>query len=262
MQDGVIVSNRNLSGGYHQVVFYAPAIAEKAGPGQFVHIRIARLRDRPLRRPFSINATCPASGTVTVTYKVVGEGTAVLSTLEAGVVCSLMGPLGHGFSPPGADALPVLITGGYGVAATYLITRQARNGGILLAGARSADDLILLDDYREAGFEVRVATDDGSAGMPGLVTGLIEPLLAEQAGRKLKFYACGPGPMLMALAARLPALGYPEAELSLDHLMCCGVGACFACVVKLKADNADGWRFSRSCSEGPVYRADAIYLGE
>ena len=85
-------------------------------------------------------------------------------------------------------------------------------------------------------------------------------VLSDYAGRKLHFYACGPMPMLLALARLLPELGYPESELSLDHLMCCGVGACFACVVKIKADNEDGFRYARTCSEGPVFRADQVYL--
>ncbi len=260
MNHGEIIRNRNLQGDYFQVEFFAPEIAVKAMAGQFTHVKIAALRDRILRRPFSINATDPEAGTVTVTYKIVGQGTEVLATLTPGMVCDLMGPLGNGFSAPVEDEIPVLLTGGYGVAATYLLTRSATRPGILLAGARTEADLILLDDYRASGFDVRAATNDGSAGIKGFVTDLLPQVLTEYAGMKLKFYACGPGPMLQALARILPEHGYPDAELSLDHLMCCGVGACFACVVKIKADNADGWRYARSCSEGPVFHASQIYL--
>ena len=260
MQNGEIIFNRELNAGYFHVSFYAPEIAAKARAGQFVHVKIANLRDRILRRPFSIENADPATGAVDVVYKVVGEGTAVLAECKSGTVCDLMGPLGNGFSDCPEDATPVLITGGYGVAATRLCA-SARQGGILLAGARSANDLLLLDDYRNLGYDVRVATNDGSAGSKGFVTGLLDELLKANPGRKFAFRACGPHPMLLALAKILPDAGYPEAELSLDHLMCCGVGACFACVVKLNDGNG-GWRFSRSCSEGPVFLAKDVYTGE
>ena len=260
MQNGEIIFNTPLGGGYFHVSFYAPEAAAGAAPGQFVHVRIADLRDRILRRPFSIEDADPVRGSVDVVYKVVGEGTRFLSKCAPGAVCDLMGPLGKGFSPCPDGATPVLVTGGYGVAATRLCAR-ACPGGILLAGARSRGDLLLLDDFRSFGYDVRTATDDGSAGRKGLVTQLLEELLAEAPGRKFAFRACGPHPMLMALARMLPQAGYADAELSLDHLMCCGVGACFACVVKVK-DGADGWRYARSCTEGPVFKAGEVYTGE
>jgi dihydroorotate dehydrogenase electron transfer subunit len=69
-------------------------------------------------------------------------------------------------------------------------------------------------------------------------------------------------PMLIALAKILQKDKTGSGELSLDHLMCCGVGACFACVVKVKADNEEGWRYARTCKEGPVFNAQDIYTGE
>ncbi|MDD5699235.1 MAG: hypothetical protein PHH77_11520, partial [Victivallaceae bacterium] len=96
----------------------------------------------------------------------------------------------------------------------------------------------------------------------GFVTELIAPVLETNKDKKIRFYACGPTPMLLALAKLLQETGYPDGELSLDHLMCCGVGACFACVVKVKADNEAGWRYARTCKEGPVFTAAEVYLGE
>jgi dihydroorotate dehydrogenase electron transfer subunit len=95
-------------------------------------------------------------------------------------------------------------------------------------------------------------------GRKGFVTDLLAPLMPELAGRKVKIYACGPHPMLMALARLMTDAGY-DGELSVDHVMCCGVGACFACVVKVKADNEDGWRYARTCREGPVFKAGDVY---
>ena len=76
-------------------------------------------------------------------------------------------------------------------------------------------------------------------------------------GKKYRFYACGPTPMLMAAGRMLCASGREDGELSLDHVMCCGVGACFACVVKVK--DGDTFRYARSCSEGPVFSAGEVY---
>jgi dihydroorotate dehydrogenase electron transfer subunit len=87
---------------------------------------------------------------------------------------------------------------------------------------------------------------------------MIPDVLNDYPESKLKFYACGPHGMLMALGQILLNMNM-DGELSLDHLMCCGVGACFACVVKIKADNSDGWYYARTCSEGPVFKASQVY---
>ena len=258
MRPGTIISNANFKEDYFRVEFYAPDIAATAQAGSFVHVRIANCADRILRRPFSICSTS-AEGMVTVIYKVVGAGTQVLSTLGAGVVCDLLGPLGVPFGPPQEDEIPILVGGGYGSAAMFMLSAVAKNRGVVLLGARNERDLILVDEYRARGFDVRLATDDGTAGMHGYVTGLIDPLLQEFAGKKLRFYACGPTPMLITLSKMMIERDYPEAEVSLDHLMCCGVGACFACVVKIKDANPDGFRYARTCSEGPVFKAAQVY---
>jgi dihydroorotate dehydrogenase electron transfer subunit len=260
MKIGEIVSNRVLQDLYYEVKFYVPEICQKTQAGQFIHVKIANLQDRILRRPFSI-ADVSDDGLLTVVYKIVGQGTEALSLLTPGTVCDLMGPLGKAYSMPEADEFPVIVAGGYGSAATYLIAKNSPAKGILLLGARSKNDLILTDKFADAGFDVRTSTDDGSKGHKGLVTELIPKVIEENKGKKIRFYACGPTPMLLALAKILQDSGYDDGELSLDHLMCCGVGACFACVVKVKADNEDGWRYARTCKEGPVFKAADVYTG-
>lgn len=262
MQSGTIISNNELQNGYFKAVFYAPEICASARAGHFVHLKIANSGEHILRRPFSICNASAASGELEIIYKVVGAGTEILSKLPPGALCDLLGPLGTPFSTPLPGEYPVLVAGGYGSAAMFMLTRCAENGGTALLGARSKGDVLLQDAYQTAGFEVKVATNDGSLGEKALVTELIGGVLAEHAGKKLKFYACGPTPMLLAFAKQICALGYPDSEVSLDHLMCCGVGACFACVVKVKADNPDGFRYARTCSEGPVFKAGSVYCEE
>jgi dihydroorotate dehydrogenase electron transfer subunit len=259
LEDAKILCNERMKGDYWKIDFNAPQICPEVKPGQFVHVQIAQLRDRILRRPFSI-CNITADGVLSIVYKVVGEGTEVLSTLNVGVECNLMGPQGVPFSLPEEDEIPVIVAGGYGSAATYILAQRSPTPGILLLGARSEEDIILTNEFNKCGFDVRLATEDGSLGTKGLVTLLLDQVIDEEAEKKqrFRFYGCGPHGMLMAMGQLLIEKG-KDGELSLDHLMCCGVGACFACVVKVKADNEDGWRYARTCNEGPVFKASEVY---
>jgi len=258
-EQGEIISNERFQADYCRVVFHAPQIAAEAKPGQFVHVRIPALRDKILRRPFSI---CDAEGErLTVVYKIVGSGTVELSGMKPGQSCDLLGPLGHPYSMPESGRIPLLVAGGYGAASTLLLAKRSPVKGVLLAGARGAQDLILLDEYRKLGFEVKVATNDGSVGTKGFVTALLDDAMKGKSVQRFAIYGCGPEGMLLALGKKALAIG-AHAELSLDHAMCCGVGACFACVVKIKSeDSPDGWRYARTCKEGPVFKAEDIHYG-
>ena len=159
-----------------------------------------------------------------------------------------MGPLGQPFSPlPQGSAI---VAGGYGCAATYLLAKRAESKPIVLIGGRTAGDVLLKEEYEALGCDVRISTDDGSLGTKGRVTSIIPDDIRWIA-------SCGPIPMLKALAEIMFQNGI-DGELSMDHAMCCGVGACFACVTKVKADTPDGWRYARICSEGPVFRANSL----
>jgi len=255
-QKATILNNSLLQGSYYRLDMRAEAIAPMVRPGQFVHMQLPGFEHRVLRRPFSICDVDTSSGRLTLVYKTVGEGTRYLAELRPGALLDLMGPLGNGYSVPPADALPVIIGGGYGCAATYLYARRSPTPPLVLLGGRSRDDLLLVDEFRALDCEVRVSTDDGSEGHHGLVTDLLDEVFASVSTPCL--VACGPNPMLRSVS-RIAAAHGVEAELSLDHVMCCGVGACFACVVKMKADNADGWEYVRTCRSGPVFRSSQIY---
>lgn len=257
LESGEIISNNQLKGDYFKIEFLAPEICPGVKAGQFVHMRIAELCDIILRRPFSV---CDVNdkGILTLIYKIVGQGTLALSKLKPGICCSLMGPLGTGFSPLNKNEKPVIVAGGYGAAATYLLAKKAKNSGILLIGARTQDNLILVDEFKNTGFKVEISTEDGSAGHKGMVTELLQQLIQNNPDEKFRFYGCGPDPMLMEMG-KILLKNSLDGELSLDHVMCCGIGACFACVVKVKDDNPEGWRYARTCKEGPVFKASDIY---
>jgi dihydroorotate dehydrogenase electron transfer subunit len=261
MQPGTILENSNLKGGYYRIRFFHPDIARNAVGGQFVHVKINNLEAHLLRRPFSIHNTDKENNSVTVVYKVVGEGTKAMSELNIGDVCDLLGPLGVGYTQIADDTIPVFVAGGYGSAAMFITAKNAKQKGILMLGARSEAEVILDDVYAEIGCDVRIATNDGSVGKKGFVTELLDDVLNDYAGKKLIFCACGPHPMLIALSRILQERGL-AGEISLDSWMCCGVGSCFGCVVKVNADNEQHWRYARSCKDGPVFNVNDIYVGE
>jgi dihydroorotate dehydrogenase electron transfer subunit len=248
-----IVSNWRDTDAYFRLVARAPQIAPLVEPGQFAHVRILPLKDALLRRPFSIFQV--AGETFSILYKAIGKGTEALSRMRAGEELSVIAPLGHGFTVPrpGGET-PLLVAGGYGMAAMYLLAQRSPQKGIAFVGGRRRVDILCEEEFRALGWDVRVATEDGSHGEKGLVT---QPLLAElrrtTSGRKL--FACGPTPMLEAVAKIAEECNVP-AELSMDEHMCCGVGVCLTCVIPIQA--GDGWEYQRTCTEGPVFDARQI----
>ena len=243
-----IVSNGRDTDLYFRLVVRAPQIAPQVKPGQFVHARILPLKHALLRRPFSVFQV--SGDTLSVLYKTVGEGTEVLSRMQPGDELSLIGPLGHGFTVPQADGeTPLLVAGGYGMAALYLLAQRSPQKGIAFVGGRRRVDILCETEFRALGWEVRVTTEDGSHGEKGLVTQALQTELGQPApGRKL--FACGPTPMLKAVGQLAAEFNLP-AELSLDEHMGCGIGVCLTCVVPIKT--GDGWEYQRTCTEGPVF---------
>ena len=243
-----IVANERDTDLYFLLVAHAPQIAPLVRPGQFAHIRIQPMKDALLRRPFSIYQT--EGETFSILYKAVGKGTEVLSRMKPGDELSALGPLGHGFTvpQPGGET-PLLVAGGYGMAAMYLLAQRSPQKGIVFVGGRRRVDILCEEEFRALGWDVRVTTEDGSHGEKGLVT---QPLIAElrRSTNSRKLFACGPTPMLKAVGKIAQEFDVP-AELSMDEHMCCGVGVCLTCVIPVKA--GDGWEYQRTCTEGPVF---------
>lgn len=243
-----IISNERDTDLYFRLVIRAPRIAPRVQPGQFAHVRILPLKDAVLRRPFSIYQA--TGDTLAILYKTVGKGTTALAQMHPGDELHALGPLGHGFTvPPPGGEFPLLVAGGYGMAAMYLLAQRSPQKGIVFVGGRRRVDILCEDEFRGLGWEVRATTEDGSHGERGLVT---QPLLAElrREARGRKLFACGPTPMLRAVGCIAEEFGVP-AELSMDEHMCCGVGVCLTCVIPVKT--AEGWEYQRTCTEGPVF---------
>jgi dihydroorotate dehydrogenase electron transfer subunit len=169
-----VIEHRIFQGEYRLLKLSSPAIGPLVQPGQFVHLRVPRLADAVLRRPFSVFKADSAG--LSILYKSVGKGTAALTTVTEGEEVNLIGPLGTGF-PSLSKTFPVLVAGGYGNAALYLQAAKLPVKGIAFFGGRSAIDILCVDEFKALGWDVRVTTDDGSLGQKGWVTDALDPWL-------------------------------------------------------------------------------------
>ncbi len=257
-ENTVVLNQDALGNGYHLLKLKSRKIAPAVQPGQFVHLRVPDMGEAVLRRPFSVFKTDAES--LTLLYREVGLGTRRMRQLRAGSQLSLLGPLGRGFPPVSPGKFPVLAAGGYGLAALYMAAERAPLPGLVFAGGASDRDILCLDDFEQLHWETRVATEDGSAGEKGLVTDILARwLAAETAGRVPEIFACGPNGMLRAVSQIAGRLGY-RAWVSMDRNMGCGLGACLACVQKVRRleGGRESWQWARICTEGPVFDARDI----
>ncbi len=207
----------------------APEVARTAVPGQFVMVEGGP--GRTTRRPFSVAGVDREQGLLRLLIQVVGPASAWLAGRAPGQEIGLHGPLGRGFALPPAGTGVWLVGGGIGVAPLLFLAARLRLAGCgvwAALGGRTAADIPGADELRGLGIEVAVATEDGSAGLPGLMTTLVERRLAEGGSRPAAVYACGPRGMLVALARQALHAGLP-CQVSVEERMACGVGACAGC---------------------------------
>jgi dihydroorotate dehydrogenase electron transfer subunit len=243
-------------GDFFRFVIDAPALGAGAEPGQFVMVKVSEGGFPLLRRPLGIHDAGP--GGIELFFKVAGQGTELLARKKPGDRLDIIGPLGKGFTvaaaPKGARAF--LVGGGRGIAPLYFLARELAAAGakpVVFYGGRTAADIPLRGKLEKARFEVLCSTDDGSFGFAGFVTELVGREVAKE--KPAVVYACGPDPMMKALAAVTAKHGVP-AEFSLESVMGCGVGACWGCVHRIRSGSGDGW--IKICEEGPVFPGERV----
>ena len=262
-RDVPLVGREPLDGAYVLLTFRHPEVAHEGRAGQFVMIKAGTSPEPLLRRPFSVMAVDPSRETFTLFLKAVGPGSRALSDLRPGETAACLGPLGRPFEPPpGRETL--MVAGGYGIAPFHLLSRTLLARGVrprLFYGGRSAGDLQVRAPFETMGVPVALSTDDGTLGHHGRVT---EPLQAylEAAAGPVALLACGPEPMLHAVARLAEQRGLP-AQVSLDPWMGCGIGTCLGCVVPIQRAGEPRAKFRCACTEGPVFDArEVVWAGE
>lgn len=251
------VVGRRAVGAYVELTLAAPEIADRAAPGQFVAFAVGGpLSAALLRRSIAIAGV--GDGRVTVVVAPHGVGSTWLTGLRPGERVDVVGPLGRPFPMPEQGTPALLVGGGYGAAALVGLAAALRDAGspvVSVCGAASADRLSSAEELTAFG-EVLVTTDDGSAGQRGWVTDAV----AQALGGAGVVYACGPMGMLRAVADAATAAGRPS-YVAVEEAMACGIGVCMTCV--LPVVGADGkTRFSRSCTEGPVFGGDRVRFAD
>jgi dihydroorotate dehydrogenase electron transfer subunit len=263
-----VIENVRLARATYRIRLASPELAGATRPGQFLMLRLPGTSDPLLGRPFALYDTVldQAGNPVglDVVYLVIGKMTGRLAELRPGDRLEAWGPLGNGFADLDGLSDVALVAGGIGQTPFLAYVRdllgtrgyggrpaRRRVGRVrLYYGVRSADLAAGVNDFRAAGAEVYLASDDGSLGFRGFVTQLVErqPLAQHLVG-------CGPLPMLQALAALAGRRGVP-CHVSLETPMACGVGICFSCVTPVRT--AGGWDYRRVCVDGPVFDAASL----
>lgn len=256
IQIAKILLNDPVAPDIYHLILEAPKLVHTAIPGQFVMIKVAPGLEPTLRRPFGIHRLSVDTGRVEIIYQVVGKGTDIMRNIKPEGRVEILGPLGNGFCFDQEKKIG-LVGGGIGIAPLLFAAEKAVEKGLEIVsflGARTADYLIARDKFEQLG-SIYVVTDDGSLGKKGLVCDPLEEYLETQSLDLI--LACGPVPMLRALAGITGAMKIP-AQLSLEQRMACGIGACLGCAFPVKADTPEKFAYKRVCYDGPVFPADEV----
>jgi dihydroorotate dehydrogenase electron transfer subunit len=285
-----VLENLPLTGGHFLLSLNSSRQAQATRAGQFAMIRLLGHSDVLLRRPMSIYdlkpperstaagleeaATSPGSGPleiktgspaiIQILYKVVGRGTRLMAQLKPGDQVGMLAPLGHGFFQEDyleeAEQVDEVlhVAGGIGIAALLLPSRDLARAGVqqsLFFGGRTKEDLVGVEDFAPLVRQVVLATEDGSRGQQGYVTGPLETYLERHRHRRFLIMVCGPWGMLKSSVELARKYRHP-CLLSMENRMGCGLGVCLGCCIRV--DGTGHGAYQRVCTEGPVFWADKV----
>ncbi len=234
-----IRSNKALTDTVYEMILTGDT-SDITNCGQFVNIQLDGLF---LRRPISV---CDYDEeTLTLVYKVVGKGTEAMAKMQPGTKLDILTGLGNGYDLTLAGEKPVLLGGGVGVPPMFNLAKKLRAEGKavqVILGFNTKNEVFYENEFKALGCEVTVTTVDGSYGVKGFVTTVLENM------DYTYFYTCGPEPMLKAVHKASKTSG----QMSFEERMGCGFGACMGCSCKTLTG------YKRICKEGPVMKKEEI----
>ena len=241
MKQGIytVTENTNTAPNVFRMTLKGDTAAISAS-GQFINIKLDGLF---LRRTISVYDYTQES--ITIIYKVVGEGTEAMSKLACGESLDVLVGLGNGYDTSKSGERPLLIGGGVGIPPLYNLCKKLIAEGkkpSVILGFNTKDEIFALDEFTKLGADVFVTTADGSFGIKGFVTNAMPDI------EYTYFYTCGPLPMLKAVYNASKTSG----QFSFEERMGCGFGACMGCSCKTKYGN------KRICRDGPVLVKEEI----
>ena len=277
---GKIIEHKKIGPALFDLRFIAPMAAKEALPGQILQVKCGD--GVTLRRPISIMRVDAKAGWVEMLYKVLGEGTQLLSQRQVGEKLSIMGPIGKPFVPHMERRRPLLIGGGVGMPPMVFVADALREVGgayepfiilgsevpfpfkvepskIMVPGV-PADVIASMPLLEDWGFASRLASLQGYVGcFEGYVTDLARQsldALSEEQRNEVEIVSCGPHPILDAVAKLAKEYKIP-CQVSMEEFMACGIGGCAGCVVEVQTDK--GPAMKRVCVDGPVFDAREVF---
>lgn len=252
VQDFLLVKNTQLNHDNFRLDLCSEKPLPEIFPGQFVNVEIKKSTEIFLRRPFSVLDVNYETNTISLLVKILGRGSRVLTTYEAGEQISMIYPLGKSFSKPGSTDKILLIGGGSGIAPMLFLAKVCGLNPeqvCVLLGAKSKLDHIDIPEYLPFG-QYYFTTEDGSFGEKGFVTH--HPIFKDNLAGFDKIYTCGPDAMMKSVAKEA-AKNNVSCEVSLENMMACGFGVCLCCIEKTK-ENGNVC----ICTEGPVFNSKEL----
>ncbi|HMA12826.1 MAG TPA: dihydroorotate dehydrogenase electron transfer subunit [Steroidobacteraceae bacterium] len=281
VEDAALLAREEFAGQQYVLRLAAPETAVRATAGSFVHVVVDPAI--PMRRPLSIMRVDRGAGWIELLFKIHGAGLAHLAARRLGETVNLMGPIGHGFTPHPEKPRALLLGGGVGIPPMVFLAETLRDraadgfkpfavlGSELPFPFRARPSTIVVPGMPDGVIAAMPLLDSwgvpsrltSKSGFPGCHDGFVTDLarlwldqLDARARGEVELFACGPTPMLKAVAALAREFSLP-CQVSLEEYMACAVGGCAGCVVEVKT--TAGPAMERVCVDGPVFDAYAVF---
>jgi len=253
-----ILDHQKVAPFHFKITLVSKYISSHAEPGQFVNVRCSQDYDPLLRRPLGVHNVNPEEEIFELLYEIVGKGTELLSKHQVGQEIDILGPLGNGFDINKDKKVAILVAGGMGVAPLLYLAKFLRStihdprSIHILIGTKTKELILAEKEFKTLTDNVIVSTDDGSYGKKGFVSDvLLETLDPRTIDASATIYACGPKPMLKAIA-EIAFQKKIDCQVSMEARMACGIGTCLGCVINTTKG------YQKVCDDGPVFDAKEI----